>query len=59
MKPYTVVGVVGIDNERYGTSVQAEDAREAEEMACAECLEANGDNLVVAAVIEGEVKIVA
>ncbi len=59
MKTYTVVGLVGIDNERYGTSVEAKDAREAEELASAECLEANGDNLLVAAVIEGEAKIVA
>lgn len=58
MKTYTVVGLVGIDDERYGTSVQAEDAREAEEKACEECLHANGANLVVAAVIEGEAKIV-
>lgn len=55
---YTVVGVVGIDNERYGTSVEAADETEAEEKACVECLEANGDNLIVAAVIEGKVKIV-
>jgi hypothetical protein len=58
MKTYTVVGLVGIDDERYGTSVEAVDAREAEDKACAECLEANGDNLQVAAVIEGKVKIV-
>lgn len=55
---YTVVGLVGIDDERYGTSVEAKDETEAEEKACAECLEANGDNLRVAAVIEGNVKIV-
>lgn len=59
MKTYTVVGLVGIDDERYGTSVQAEDARAAEEKACAECLDANGSNLVVAAVIEGKARIVA
>lgn len=58
MKTYTVVGLVGIDDERYDTSVQAKDAREAEEKACAECLDANGSNLVVAAVLEGKVKIV-
>lgn len=59
MKIYTVVGLVGIDNERYGTSIEAKDARDAEELACAECLDVHGDNLIVAAVIEGEAKIVA
>lgn len=55
---YTVVGVLGIDNERYGTSVEAADAAEAERKACEECLEANGENLIVAAVIAGKVEIV-
>lgn len=59
MKTYTVVGLVGIDDERYGIPIEAKDAREAEEKACAECLGANGSNLVVAAVIEGKVRIVA
>jgi hypothetical protein len=58
MKTYTVVGVVGIDNERYGTCVEAEDSHDAELIACQEVLEGNGDNLLVAAVIEGKVKIV-
>jgi hypothetical protein len=55
---YTVVGIMGIDDERYGTAVEAADVSEAEEKACTECLEANGTNLIVAAVIEGTVKIV-
>jgi hypothetical protein len=55
---YTVIGVYGIDNARYAVAVEAADEGEAEERASVQCLEANGDNLIVAAVIEGNVKIV-
>jgi hypothetical protein len=58
MKTYTVVGVVGCDQERYAATVRAEDSHEAEEKANLKCLDENGCNLEIAAVILGKAKIV-
>lgn len=57
MKTYTVVGVYECNNQRWGVSVNAKNPREAEEKAKKET--SFSDAVIVAAVIEGDVKIVA
>ena len=64
-KIYTVVAVYADNFQRYATLVKATGADEAEreaQRACRERLkwkEEDGDPLIIAAVIEGKVKIVA
>jgi len=64
MKTYTVVALYADNHQRYATSVEAADPDEAEREAQATCRldskKMDGpDPLIIAAVIEGKVKIVA
>lgn len=68
LKPYTVIAVYreaeyGQDNQRYATTVQAENPDQAENIAQVECALDNKmderEPLIIAGVIEGEVEVVA
>ncbi len=59
MKTYTVIGIYEDNHQRYADVVKATSPEEAEELVLADAKKRCEGDLVIAAVIEGDAKVVA
>ena len=57
MKTYTVVGLYEDNLQRYADTFKARDPDQAEQLAVLQAQKDEGTNLLVAAVLEGDVKV--